>query len=320
LKGDFTIIGIGIALGLIYSIGLFFLFYRNNCPAGKLRASALLAAIIIIPPLLSLRDIYHFFSWDFNYLYWAETNSGGVTKMGVWLLFEAAVLLVFLLLGANRTRLIAAASFILSVIATELIPVHYFLAAVVCPLSGMKHLYEAANKFPLIYYIFVLFDNIIVTGCCFLASHWLRDIQEKPPFRLYSFFSSLFIIFSFIITIWWSGVRKSISISYLATALMGTLLLGVLIVLFYLYTRLVINANKADANNKVNDFTQYLSLLSKRELEVVEAILAGKNKYKELADKLNISVNTVKFHLKNIYKITGVKDISGIISLFRGYT
>jgi len=234
--------------------------------------------------------------------------------MLVWLLFEAVVLLIFVLLGANRSRIFVAAAFVLSVIVTVLIPVNYFLAALVSPLSDMKHIYETAYEFPHIYYIWIFSYNIIITGCCLLAVHWLRDTQIKPPFKLYSLFGSLFIIFSFIVTVWWSGIRKNMSISYLATALMGTLLLGVLVVLFYLYTRLVINT-KND-----NDFAQYLPLLSKRELEVVQAILARKNKYKELADKLNISVNTVKFHLKNIYKITGVSDISGITLLFRGYT
>ena len=52
--------------------------------------------------------------------------------------------------------------------------------------------------------------------------------------------------------------------------------------------------------------------LSNRELEVVEAVLAGNRRYKEIAAKLNISVNTVKFHLKNIYQVTGISNIMSL--------
>jgi len=60
--------------------------------------------------------------------------------------------------------------------------------------------------------------------------------------------------------------------------------------------------------------------LSKRELEVVKTTLAGKTSYKEISAALNISVHTVKAHLKHIYKITGVSNVTALSSLFRGYT
>lgn len=69
----------------------------------------------------------------------------------------------------------------------------------------------------------------------------------------------------------------------------------------------------------INDHSQVIQQLSRRELEVVKTVLLGNNTYKEIAERLNISVNTVKFHLKNIYHITGVSTISDLFSLFREY-
>jgi DNA-binding CsgD family transcriptional regulator len=55
-------------------------------------------------------------------------------------------------------------------------------------------------------------------------------------------------------------------------------------------------------------------------LEVIEAILAGNVRHKELSAALNISVSTVKNHLIHIYKTTGVSSIAALSSLFHGYT
>jgi DNA-binding CsgD family transcriptional regulator len=54
-------------------------------------------------------------------------------------------------------------------------------------------------------------------------------------------------------------------------------------------------------------------------LELIEAVLAGNKRYKEIATALNIAVNTVKTHLKNIYRITGVSNIQALILLFSNY-
>lgn len=43
------------------------------------------------------------------------------------------------------------------------------------------------------------------------------------------------------------------------------------------------------------------SLLSPRENEVVKEIVAGKS-YQMIADNLFVSINTVRTHIKNIYK------------------
>ncbi len=58
------------------------------------------------------------------------------------------------------------------------------------------------------------------------------------------------------------------------------------------------------ARRVVNSFTNFkttLSDLSSREKEVLDLLCEGKN-YREMAAELFISSNTVRFHLKNIYK------------------
>src|SRR5215469_5446963 len=67
-------------------------------------------------------------------------------------------------------------------------------------------------------------------------------------------------------------------------------------------------------------YTKFITKLSKRELEVIEAVLAGAIRYKSIASSLNISVNTVKTHLRKIYLTVGVNDIEALASLFHGYS
>ena len=52
-------------------------------------------------------------------------------------------------------------------------------------------------------------------------------------------------------------------------------------------------------------------LLTKRETEILKLIVHG-NLNKQIADKLNISLNTVLTHRKNILSKTGIKTVSGL--------
>ena len=110
---------------------------------------------------------------------------------------------------------------------------------------------------------------------------------------------------------------------------MGTLFLVIVLFLFYLYTRLTLDNPAAGIKEtesplstaaKVDEYTPFIQHLSRRELEVVEAVFAGNVSYKELSAALSISVNTVKAHLKHIYKTTGASNIAALSSLFHGFT
>jgi DNA-binding CsgD family transcriptional regulator len=103
---------------------------------------------------------------------------------------------------------------------------------------------------------------------------------------------------------------------------MGTFFIGILLFLFYLYTRLIKKDLTAGIQKDVNigEYEKYTQHLSRRELDVIEAILAGNYSYKELSNILDISVNTVRTHIKHIYKTTGVSNMTALISLFQGFT
>ena len=57
------------------------------------------------------------------------------------------------------------------------------------------------------------------------------------------------------------------------------------------------------------DFPQ--DILSEREVDVLKLLASGMAN-KEIADKLNISINTVITHRKNISQKTGIKSVSGL--------
>ena len=69
-----------------------------------------------------------------------------------------------------------------------------------------------------------------------------------------------------------------------------------------------------------SEYIKFIPKLTKRELEVIEAVLAGALKYKSIASSLNISVNTVKTHLRKIYLTVGVNNIEELAALFYGYS
>lgn len=53
------------------------------------------------------------------------------------------------------------------------------------------------------------------------------------------------------------------------------------------------------------------NILSDREIEVLKLVVSG-HQNKEIADLLNISINTVITHRKNISQKTGIKSLSGL--------
>jgi DNA-binding CsgD family transcriptional regulator len=243
---------------------------------------------------------------------------------------NALFLLVCVLLGKNRLRALIAASFIISIIFLAQIPVLNFFIAFVYPVTDIPGFLEAVLELPKIYYSWVFFIVIIITVCCLLAARWLRESKLKPPLKIYISFNLLFVLFTLIVLFWFNDLLIGLSISFLSTAFLGTFFIGILLFLFYLYTRLTkenLTAVIQEKENplpsaplKANEYKPFIQQLSRRELDVVEAVLAGNYSYKELSKTLNISVNTVKTHLKNIYQTTGVSNIAALSSLFHGFT
>jgi DNA-binding CsgD family transcriptional regulator len=225
-------------------------------------------------------------------------------------------------LGNNRLRALISVSFILSIILLAQIPVLNFYIAFVYPVNDIPGFLETVLQLPKIYYSCVFFIVIIITVCCLLAAHWLRDSKLKPPLKLYISFNLLFVFFTLIILVWFNDSLMGLSISFLSSAFLGTLFIGILLFLFYLYTRLTKEnlTGGIQEDVKIGEYKQYVQQLSRREMEVVEAILAENFSYKEIPKALDISVNTVRTHIRHIYSTTGVSNMTALTSLFNGFT
>jgi DNA-binding CsgD family transcriptional regulator len=234
---------------------------------------------------------------------------------------NALFLLVCVFLGNNRLRALIAASFVFSIMNLAQIPVLYFHIAVY-PVADIPSFMEAVLQSPKMFYSEFIFVIVIITVCCLLAAHWLRESKLKPPLKLYISFNLLFVLFTFIVLLWLEDFVEGMFISLLSTAFMGTLFIGILLFLFYLYTRLTKEnlTGGIQEDVKIGEYKKYIQHLSRRELDVVEAVLAGNYSYKELSKALDISVNTVRTHIRHIYKTAGVSNITALSSLFHGFT
>ena len=237
----------------------------------------------------------------------------------------AVYLLVPVLLGNNRLRALISASFAFSIINLAHLPVTYFALAAISHLFDTLSYVEVFQQNPLLYYSLILLSNIVIVVCCLLAARWLGETKLKPPLRLYVLFNLLFVLFPLAILVWYEGFLSVIlSLPFLTSAFMCTLFLGMMLFLFYLYTRLTVDnpaAGKKETKSPLSSkYAPFIQHLSRRELEVIEAILNGNVRHKQLSAVLNISVSTVKTHLRHIYQTTGVSNIAALSSLFHGYS
>jgi len=252
------------------------------------------------------------------------------TLIDITVFHIAVYLLIPVLLGNNRLRALISASFTFSIINLAHLPIIHFIFFVVSPFIGSQSHVEFLQNNPNIYYSGIFISNIVIAACCLFAARWLRETKLKPPLVLYVIFNLLFVLFPLVILAWYEDILKIMSISFLTSAFIGAFFLLIMLFLFYLYTRLTTDNLIASSNvtkspsslnvEKDDKYTPYIQLLSKRELEVIEAILAGNIRHKQLSAALNISVSTVKTHLMHIYQTTGVSSIAALSSLFHGYT
>ena len=295
------------------------LFYKLNKPASRWRSVALLTAVILGRPLSLL--------WQ-NFFMYKQVDSP--TFIDITVIHIALYLIIPVLLGNNRLRAFISASFAFSIINIAHLPISHFVFFVVSPFINSQGYVEFLQKNPNIYYSAILLNNIVIAACCLFAGHYLRKTKLKPPLKLYVIFNLLFILFPLAVLAWYEDILNVMSISFLSSAFIGTFFLVILLFLFFLYTRLTTDnsavglnetGNPSSLKTEENDkYKPFIQLLSRRELEVIEAVLAGNVRHKQLSAVLNISVSTVKTHLIHIYQTTGVSGIAALSSLFHGYT
>ena len=236
------------------------------------------------------------------------------------MIYELLTLLAIVLLSAHRGRTLICAVFIFAVINLMEIPIVIFIGIIARPSLDMKNFMEELYQIPGVYYVYSFVMNIVIMGCCFLAAHWLRKTLLNPPQKLTMLFSVIFIAIVAIIFVWFRDILTIISVSFFPSALPAVLLAVMVPAIFYFFTRLIAEKEIIAPDTQDAPYARFTRLLSKRELEVIEAILAGYSSQKELAAELNISINTVKTHMKRIYQVTGVSGVDALSLLFQGYT
>jgi len=139
-------------------------------------------------------------------------------------------LILCVLPGPNRLRALVAASFVLSILQAADIPVFYFTAAITYSFFSPFDSLDAIPQIPQRYYLISFLYNLIILCSCFLAARWLRKTQKRPPLKTSVYFCLFFIFFAiiitvFVITTWLWNIRALMPLSFLALALLGTLLL-----------------------------------------------------------------------------------------------
>jgi DNA-binding CsgD family transcriptional regulator len=274
-------------------------------------------AVILIRPVISL--------WYSRYIGYSEKSAVGIA---IYFAVSLLLLLACALLGANRNSALVSATFVYSIINVLELPGIFFILEKVHPLLAMPDITSETAQIQLLFFFGSFFFNVIVAFCCFLAARLLRKATVNPPLKLSVIFCLIFISFTVIIYVWLIDASLS-SISFLTFAILGLLMVGMQILTFYFFTQVTVNKTSIlpdmqkttnEANTVRGDYAQFVPLLSKREMEVIEAVLAGAFSYKKIAASLNISVNTVKTHLQHIYQTTGVSSIDELSSLFRGFS
>lgn len=298
--------------GFICSAGFYYLFYKLNRPEAKWRSNTFLFMVIFLKPLVLL----------------IQSRYSIPVQSIVNLLLNMFILgflpfLVFILLGKNKFRMFVASSFVFCIASVAEIINIFSSAILINSIIDLQQISDSYGAYPLITNIRIIIHRLIMAASCFLAAYWLRKTQSNPPQKYNFIFSMLFILFTIniiIMMLWLYNIKsEKLSISVLFPALFSLVLLAVIILTFYFYTRLIADKDLKTEELKANEYEKYIQLLSKRELELVEALTCGNGSYKELAAALNISVHTIKTHLKHIYKLTNTTNLKTLSALFSGY-
>ena len=295
--------------GFIYSIGFYRIFFSINRPESKRCSIALILICIFYMPA--------FYFWkDFCMRFGSLPSHYFLIS----LFLEILVLLAVILLSVHRRRAIICALYTFTVKGVLELPILLLICAVARPSKSMLESMDDLIQIPWFYYISLSVHAITVMSCCFLAAYWLRKTILKTPLKLVILFSLIFAAIYVILSIWIRDMVSRITASFFPSSLPAITLVVMIPVVFYIFTRLTTVKKNVNSGKNEIQYTQYAQQLSKRELEVIEAVLAGYNSQKELAETLNISTNTVKTHLKHIYQATGVSGIDALSLLFKGYT
>ena len=307
-------------VGLISSIGYYRLFFSINRPTVRWRFIVMLIVVILSRPICS--------AWQLQY---ATAQGYELFPVLVGIFINFISLFACALLGPNRKRALIASAFIFFIIysATEIFVI-FLISSFTYPLLNSDNAMHITFGMPQFHYAAIFLFNLIVMGHCFLAARWIRRIPENTPVKSCVLFCLILLSYS-VTTTFWSimTTTRMLPSSFFPSTLLGAFLMCIPVFSLYFFTRLAPGTKPIPATEKEGkntaysanaEYAQFIGQLSRRELEVISAVLAGSIRYKTLASSLNISVNTVKTHLQHIYQITGANNIETLSVLFSGYS
>jgi DNA-binding CsgD family transcriptional regulator len=241
-------------------------------------------------------------------------------------IYELAMLFFIAFLCSHRRKAFVCAAFVYCMINMIEHPIIFLLGTITQPLMNMEQfMNEIMFQTPVFFSVYVFIYNIVLMCSCFLAAHWLHKTKENPPQFMVSLFTLIFIVIIIIHYVWARDISKIITTSFFPSALLGIFFLIIVPILFYIFSRFItekeiVTSGEGDTLLKQPAYSKFTQQLSRREIDVVKAIMDGNVSYKELASVLNISPNTVKTHLQHIYQTTGVSNVAALITLLNGYS
>jgi DNA-binding CsgD family transcriptional regulator len=303
-----------IFLAALHFSASFTVFYLLHRPASRRRRTMLIISMALQYPVC--RMVY----------FAAGRNSV------VWAVCDAVVYLLFALLcgkRGNRSSPVLSAVYLYGMIQfSDVILVAYFFAV-----TGAR-----PPSFSFVAYCFMVIEGLLLLAWAYFYYRTLRKqtangmTAGSAPFWLVTVLTPpagiALMAYTSKVTVPLLGTIDANI--FLIDGLFGTLLAVFNMCIFYMYTKLsvaheaLIFAQNLSHTPPVWTPEQGLSAafiekyeITPRERDVIEVLVQGKTG-KEIAVKLNMKLNTVQVHLKNIYRKTGAAGRFALSALVRG--
>jgi DNA-binding CsgD family transcriptional regulator len=301
-------------LAILHFAASFTVFYLLHRPASRQRRIVLIISMALKYPVCRL--VY--FAAGRNSIVWAVCDG-------------AVFLLLALLCGkrGNRSTPILSAVYLYGMIHfIDFILVSYFFA-----FAGAH-----PPSFSFIAYRFMVIEGLLLLTWAYFYYRTLRKQTANgmtvgsAPFWLVTILTppAGIVLMAYTSKVTLPLLGKIDADIFLIDGLFGTLIVALNMGIFYLYTKLsvaheaLIFAQDLSHTPPVWTPEQGLSAafiekyeLTPREREVIEVLVQGKTD-KEIAGKLNMALNTVQVHLKNIYRKTGATGRFALSALVHG--
>lgn len=307
------------AIIFTFGLSIFSIFYLIF--QVKKRKQSIIKSLLFI--LVSLNSIWysvlilHFWKSSGNMLYHSGFN------LGLEVLFSSLLFLTrFFFLAAFFQMLIKIINYKFSKSSIRALKISVVIIFIIWLLGWLEYLLFHTNG---IADNFLIYSDVLIFFSIISASFYLisqtKFIHDKPSRESIKLLGVIFIIpiglgfFKWLI---------SQSISY-ENDMIERLSLHILVILFngLIIWWVMFYCNKIDENKlfTLETFNQNIDELkskyniSKREMEVIQQICDGLSN-KEIAEKLFISIDTVKDHNSRIFQKTGVKNRTQLAKLF----